>query len=62
MRGEKAVVTGDRSLSCGHCAAVCPAEAITVRAIDPAAEQYATFAADARWLPPGASIPRSSSA
>ena len=52
--GEKAVVTGDRSLSCGHCAAVCPAEAITVRAIDPAAEQYATFAADPRWLPPGA--------
>ena len=52
-REGKAVVTGDRSLSCGHCAAVCPAEAITVRAIDPEAERYATFAADPRWLPPG---------
>ncbi len=54
LRGEKAVVTGDRSLSCGHCAAVCPAEAITVSAIDPEAERFATFAADPRWLPPGA--------
>ncbi len=49
----RAAVTGERSLSCGHCAAVCPAEAITVRAVDPDAQQYATFAADARWLPPG---------
>ena len=49
----KAVVTGVRSLSCGHCAAVCPTEAITVCAVDPDAHAYATFAADARWLPPG---------
>ncbi len=54
LAGGKAAVTGERSLSCGHCAAVCPAEAITVGAIDPGAGRYATFAADPRWLPPGA--------
>jgi len=33
MRGDKAVVTGEHSLGCGHCAAVCPAGAITVDSI-----------------------------
>ena len=45
----KAVVTGSESLNCGHCAAACPEQAIRVAAIDPALEQFATFAADARW-------------
>ncbi|MBU1965269.1 MAG: 4Fe-4S binding protein [Proteobacteria bacterium] len=31
MQGDKAVVIGDRSLSCGHCATVCPVDAITIR-------------------------------
>ena len=53
MQGDKAVVIGDRSLSCGHCAAVCPVDAITIHAIDPEASRYATFDADSRWLPHG---------
>lgn len=53
LRGDKAVVTGDRSLSCGHCAAVCPADAVTVLAVDPHSSNYATFHADTRWLPYG---------
>lgn len=53
MQGNKAVVIGDRSLSCGHCAAVCPVDAITIHAIDPEASRFATFAADSRWLPHG---------
>jgi Fe-S-cluster-containing hydrogenase component 2 len=51
MQGDKAVVIGDRSLSCGHCAAVCPVDAITIHAIDPEASRFATFDADSRWLP-----------
>jgi nitroreductase len=53
MQGDKAVVIGDRSLSCGHCAAVCPVDAITIRTIDPEASRFATFDADSRWLPHG---------
>jgi nitroreductase len=53
MRGDKAVVTGDQSLSCGHCAAVCPADAITVSLIDPEVSRFSTFNADSRWLPHG---------
>ena len=53
MQGDKAVVIGDRSLSCGHCAAVCPVDAITIHAIDPEASKFATFDADSRWLPHG---------
>jgi len=53
MQGNKAVVSGDRSLSCGHCAAVCPVDAITVHTINPEASRFATFDADGRWLPHG---------
>jgi len=53
MQGDKAVVIGDHSLSCGHCAAVCPVDAITIHAIDPEASRFATFDADSRWLPHG---------
>lgn len=53
MRQGKAVVAGERSLSCGHCAAVCPVDAITVQALDPSASRFATFDADHRWLPHG---------
>ncbi len=53
MEGEKAVVSGVRSMSCGHCAAVCPADAIRVNAIDKESAGFATFTADDAWLPHG---------
>jgi nitroreductase len=53
MKDGKAVVSGHRSLGCGHCAAVCPTGAVTVGSIDPAVQQYASFKFDNRWLPPG---------
>jgi nitroreductase len=53
MEGEKAVVSGDRSMSCGHCAAVCPADAIRVNTIDKESSRFATFTANDTWLPHG---------
>jgi len=35
MVDGKAAVTGDESLGCGHCAAICPTEAVTVGYINP---------------------------
>jgi len=49
LREGKAVVTGSESLRCDHCAAVCPTEAIRVGGVDPAPDQYQTFAIDPRW-------------
>ncbi len=48
----RAVITGQRCLACGHCAAVCPAGAIQVAGLA-AAPDFASFAADQRWLPFG---------
>lgn len=54
MIGNKAVVSGDYSLNCGHCAAVCPVGAVTVRALDQDLQTFETFPyPDERWLPPG---------
>jgi nitroreductase len=53
MVGGKAVVTGQRSLSCGQCAAVCPVGAITVANLDPDAHVFETFKMEANWLPWG---------
>ena len=53
MKGGKAVVTGDQSLACGHCAAVCPTEAINVQALDNDALAFETFAHAPEWLRPG---------
>ena len=50
MRDGKAVVTGNVSMQCGHCAAVCPAEAVRVGAISRAAQEFATFQVDDRWV------------
>ena len=50
MRDGKAVVTGNVSMHCGHCAAVCPADAVRVGAIDPAASEFTTFQLDDRWV------------
>jgi len=53
MRGDVAVVAGQWSIGCGHCAAVCPADAVTVGFIDVDALQFASFEADDRLLEPG---------
>ncbi|MGA8831784.1 MAG: nitroreductase family protein, partial [Desulfomonilaceae bacterium] len=50
MRNGKAEVTGDRSLNCGHCQAICPVGAVTVRAIDGAMSRFVNFQPDKNWL------------
>lgn len=49
----KAAVSGGESISCGHCEAVCPREAIRVTAIDEEMSRYKTFITEKQWLPPG---------
>ncbi len=51
--GGKARVIAHDSISCGHCEAICPAQAIRVECLDDAMGNYATFPADAGWMPPG---------
>ena len=50
MEGGKAVVSGNQSLNCGQCQAVCPVGAITVTSLK--MPSYASFTADNRWLGP----------
>ena len=57
MRQGKAVVAGQRSLSCGHCVAACPVGALSVASLDPDALRFVTFRADDRWLPHGEGDP-----
>lgn len=49
----KAIISGRDSMLCGHCAAVCPQEAVRVMAIDKEMSRYGTFPAEEAWLPPG---------
>ena len=49
----KAVIQGNVSLNCDHCAAACPVAAIRVAAVDPTLSQFQTFTADTRWRPHG---------
>lgn len=49
----KAMIRGNNSLHCDHCAAACPTQAIEVPSIDTDLARYRTFSADWRWLPPG---------
>lgn len=49
----KATASEVESISCGHCEAVCPLEAIRVKVIDEEMSQYKTFTAEKDWLPPG---------
>ncbi|RPI37030.1 MAG: 4Fe-4S dicluster domain-containing protein [Nitrospiraceae bacterium] len=49
----KAVVSGEESIFCGHCEAVCPQKAIRVTAIDEEMSRYTTFVSEQQWLPPG---------
>jgi nitroreductase len=54
MVGDRAAVTGERCMHCGHCAAVCPADAVYVSGLDNWALAFETFRfSDDRWLPPG---------
>lgn len=50
MRNGKAEVTGDRSLNCGHCQAICPEGAVNVDAIDETMSQFINFEPDKNWL------------
>jgi nitroreductase/NAD-dependent dihydropyrimidine dehydrogenase PreA subunit len=53
LREEKATASGEDSILCGHCEAVCPMEAIYIHEIDKGMSQYKTFTTDKQWLPPG---------
>jgi len=53
VRDGKAVVVGDASLNCGHCAAVCHVAAVQVKSLDEALTSFSTFQLDRRWLKPG---------
>jgi nitroreductase/NAD-dependent dihydropyrimidine dehydrogenase PreA subunit len=49
----KAVVTGDHSLQCDHCAAICPTGAITVHGVHKYALELKTVKIRDEWLPYG---------
>jgi nitroreductase/NAD-dependent dihydropyrimidine dehydrogenase PreA subunit len=53
LRDGKATATGEESIFCGHCEAVCPQGAVRVTAIDEEMSQYKTFTKEKQWLPPG---------
>ena len=53
MQAGKAKVTGDRSLQCGHCMAVCPVDAVRVGAIDEKSLSFNSFDLKNQWLPHG---------
>ena len=53
MKDKKAVVTGEESLNCGHCSAVCPTGAVRVSGLDPALSVFKTFQSGESWLPFG---------
>ncbi|MDJ0783193.1 MAG: nitroreductase family protein [Desulfosarcinaceae bacterium] len=53
MAGDKAVVSGNESMHCDHCAAVCPEGAIRVNAVDASLSRFDNFETEAEWLPYG---------
>lgn len=53
MVDGKAAVTGELSIHCGHCEAVCPANAIKVTHLDPDTLCFKHFDIDHRCIPPG---------
>ena len=53
IQDGKAEVTGNQSLNCAHCQAICPNGAVTVGAIDETMSRFVNFRADERWLPHG---------
>jgi nitroreductase len=56
MAGDKVTATPG-CIGCGHCAAVCPAEAVSFVGGDGWAEAYATFAPTGTMVQPGAFSP-----
>ncbi len=48
-----AVANGEHSLGCGHCAAICPVEAITVGFVDSEATRLETLQVSDAWIPFG---------
>jgi nitroreductase/Pyruvate/2-oxoacid:ferredoxin oxidoreductase delta subunit len=50
MVDGKAVVTGDRSFRCDHCAAICPTRAIEIGSLDEAWLRLATVENRDKWL------------
>tara|TARA_B100000614_G_C14493191_1_gene471574 strand:+ start:410 stop:1222 length:813 start_codon:yes stop_codon:yes gene_type:complete len=57
MKNKTAHVTGDKSLSCGHCEAVCPSAAIKVQALAPEMMLFASFNLDREWMSHGGMAP-----
>jgi ferredoxin len=55
MQDGTARVTGDRSLQCGHCVAVCPVDAVRVETIDEKSLSFNSFDLQNDWLPHGQS-------
>jgi nitroreductase/NAD-dependent dihydropyrimidine dehydrogenase PreA subunit len=53
MQDGKARVTGDLSLQCGHCMAVCPVAAVRVDAIDAQSLVFNSFDLSHHWMAPG---------
>ena len=53
MQGGKAYVTGNRSLQCGHCVAVCPVDAVQVDTIDKKSLSFNSFQLKNEWLAHG---------
>jgi nitroreductase/NAD-dependent dihydropyrimidine dehydrogenase PreA subunit len=49
----KAVVTGKRSLHCGHCEAICPVGAVKVTRLDPDMQRFTNFLMDDAFIPFG---------
>ena len=53
LKDDKAFISGDESLSCGHCEAACPSGAIRVDGVDRSLSSFATFQIKEEWLPHG---------
>lgn len=49
----RAIVSGHESLSCGHCEAACPVEAVRVGVLNNDSQQFTTFHQQTDWLAPG---------
>lgn len=53
LQNNKAVVTGNHSMSCGHCEAVCPTGAVRVHGLDPHSPFFQSFQVSNQWVPFG---------